>query len=102
MALTRTLLELAANYHNGLPHRIRQYLNDRGIPDVLIDFHLLGWNGWRITIPIFNREGELVFFKLAKDPEEKLSSPKMMASPGAIIKLYGWGHVVSKPCQIVM
>jgi hypothetical protein len=29
--------------------------DERGISDLLIDFHLLGWNGQRITIPIFNR-----------------------------------------------
>lgn len=76
MAIRRTLLELAINYHKNLPQRIRQYLNDRGIPDILIDFHLLGWNGWRITIPIFDRDGEVVFFKLAKDPEDKLPGLK--------------------------
>ena len=62
-------LDLATNYHKALPGRIRRYLNERGISDILIDFHLLGWNGNRITIPIFNRDGELVFFKLARDPE---------------------------------
>ncbi len=102
MAIRRTILELAANYHHGLPHRVRKYLNDRGIPDVLIDFHLLGWNGWRITIPVFNREGEFTFFKLARDPEEKTPTPKMIASPGAYVELYGWEHVVGKPSQIII
>jgi len=61
-----------------LPDRIRRYLNARGIPNEMIDLNLLGWNGWRITIPIFNREGELVFFKQARDPEDKNDSPKML------------------------
>src|SRR5229473_2102680 len=56
---SRDLLDLATQYHQALPGRIRAYLNGRGIPDLLIDFHLLGWNGWRITIPVFNREGDL-------------------------------------------
>lgn len=102
MATWRTLIELATNYNTGFPHRIRKYLNDRGIPDILIDYYLLGWNGWRITIPIFNRDGELAFFKLAKDPEDKLPGPKMMASPGSYVELYGWAQVRSKPSQLII
>src|SRR5437016_478572 len=79
-------LELATKYHEALPKRIRVYLNRRGIPDVLIDFYLLGWNGIRITIPIRNREGHLVFFKLGKDPEDTLPGPKMLAPPGVRIE----------------
>ncbi len=95
------LTDLAAKYHKMLPKRIRRYLNDRGLPDVIIDFHLLGWNGWRITIPVFNREGELVFFKLARDPEDRLS-PKMTTYPGGPIELYGWEQVLRKPPEIVI
>src|SRR5207245_3565977 len=92
--------DLANKYHQALPARIRAYLNARGIPDLVIDFHLLGWNGWRITIPVFNREGELAFFKLAKDPEDKTPSPKMLATPGAYAELYGWDQVLKRPQQI--
>src|SRR6266542_3585603 len=51
------LLDLATKYHKALPARIRRYLNDRGIPDLVIDSHLLGWHESRIAIPIFNRMG---------------------------------------------
>jgi DNA primase len=98
----RDLLDLAANYHKAMPQRIRRYLNNRGIPDVVIDFHLLGWSGWRITIPIFNQEGEVTFFKLAKDPEDRLPGPKMMASYGSSLELYGWEQVKRKPSQIII
>ena len=101
MTEIRSLLDLATHYHKNLPERIRQYLNNRGVPDAAIDFHLLGWNGWRITIPIFNREGELAFFKLARDPEDQLS-PKMMASRGGYLELYGWEQIKSNPSQIII
>ena len=68
----------------------------------MIDFHLLGWNGSRITIPIFNRQGELAFFKLARDPEDRIPGPKMMTTRGAYAELYGWGEVLKKPSQIVI
>jgi DNA primase len=68
----------------------------------VINFHLLGWNGWRITIPIFNRQGELAFFKLARDPEDKIPGPKMLATPGAHADLYGWDQVLRKPSRIII
>src|SRR6266851_4951864 len=102
METTRDLLDLATEYHTALPGRIRQYIYRRGIPDLLIDFHLLGWNGSRITIPIFNRQGELAFFKLARDPEDRLPGPKMMTTHGAYAELYGWGEALKKPPQIII
>src|SRR5437879_6522235 len=96
-------LALAQEYHRHLPQRIRNYLHEaRGISDPVIGRHLLGWNGSRITIPIFDRHGRLAFFKLAKDPEHKTDSPKMLATPGAHAELYGWERVLSKPEQIII
>jgi hypothetical protein len=98
-----TPLLLASEYHRELPERIRRYLTEqRGIPDALIDRHLLGWNGWRITIPIFNREGKLVFFKLAKEPGDQTDNPKMLATPGSAAELYGWEEVLSQPERIII
>src|SRR5207247_8852819 len=96
------LLDLAAQYHKALPGRIRRYLNDRGITDLIIDFHLLGWHENRITIPIFHRMGEPAFFKLARDPEAPALAPKMLTSPGAYAELYGWDQVLRKPPKIII
>lgn len=64
--------------------------------------HLLGWNGRRITIPIFNFAGELAFFKFAKDPTDKSSSPKMMTTRGASAELYGWEVVKRRPQYLIL
>ena len=101
MTNSTSLLDLAVQYHNALPERIRQYLNQRGIPDAVVDARQLGWNGSRITIPVFDREGELQFFKLARDPEDN-AGPKMMATRGARAELYGWAEVLKNPRQIVI
>jgi DNA primase len=98
----RTLIDLARKFHKNIPDRIREYLHDRGIPDEMIDLNLIGWNGWRITIPIFNREGELVFFKQARDPEDKGDGPKMIAWPKGHLELYGWENLKGKPSQIII
>ena len=96
-------LELAQEYHRVLPQRIRDYLREvRGISDAVIDRYFLGWNGSRITIPIFDRQGESAFFKLAKDPEDKSHSPKMLAISGAHAALYGWERVLACPEQIII
>lgn len=94
--------QLASKYHDALPERMRQYLNARGIPDAVIDLHLLGWNGTRITIPIFDREGHLAFFKLAKGPDDTGPGPKMITTPGAHAELYGRERVRAKPFRIVI
>jgi hypothetical protein len=96
------LLDEAIRYHEALPVRIRQYLNGRGIPDEIINSYLLGWNAWRITIPIYNREGAIVFFKLAKDPQDRRPSPETINSPGATVELYGWDRVIERPSRIVV
>ena len=77
-------------------------MNGRGILDETINSNLLGWNGKRITIPIYNREGKVTFFRLAKDPEDQIPSPKMISSPGSSVELYGWDQALKRPSQIVI
>jgi DNA primase len=96
------LVDIAIQYHEALPQRIRHYLNARGIPNDIINSNLLGWNGWRITIPIYNRQGEVVFFRLAKDPHDNRPAAKMISSPGSSVELYGWDQVLKRPAQIII
>lgn len=102
MTNTGDLRDLALHYHRLMPERIRAYLNTRGIPDELIHRHLFGWSGGRITIPIPNREGKIAFFKLAKDPEDASSSPKMYATPGSSGELYGWEVLARNPKRLLI
>lgn len=102
MTSSPSLIDVALKYHEALPERIRNYLNGRGIPDEVIDAHLIGWNGWRITIPIYNRQGSIVFFRLAKDPQDTRPSPKMLTSPGATVELYGWERLLIPTSRIIV
>jgi DNA primase len=93
----------AKEYHRNLPDRVRGSLrNQRGISDAVIDLHLLGWNGSRITIPVFSCAGAMAFFKLAKDPEDKSDSPKMLVPAGAHAELYGWERILANPERIII
>lgn len=102
MTFARPTIELVRQCHAALPERIRAYLNARGIPNHLIDRHQLGWNGARITIPTRDRDGNLVFLKLAKDPEDQSDSPKMLVPQGSRAELYGWEHLRASPSWIVI
>lgn len=95
-------LTLARKFHDAMPLRIREYLNHRGIIDEAIDLHLLGWNGGRITIPIFDRDGKLAFFKLAKDPADGDAGAKMLVPTGTKAELYGWERLRGRPPCIVI
>jgi hypothetical protein len=95
--------ERAEEYHRNLPDYLRDYLSkERGIADEIIDLHLLGWDGRRIAIPVLNRAGKFAFFKLAKDPGDPRYGPKMLATPGAHVELFGWERVLARPEQIVI
>src|SRR5216684_6619898 len=101
MPSTPDLFHLAAQYHRALPDRIRAYLNARGIPDEVIDRRLLGWNGVRITIPVFNRNGVCAFFRLAKDPDDSSDAPKMLSLRGTHVELYGWEVLRLRPKRVI-
>jgi DNA primase len=96
------LAELAQQFHRNLPDRIRQYLHSRGIPDAQVEHELLGWNGLRITIPVRNRAGEIVSFRLARDPDDQTESPKMLSTPGATAELYGREILFAGPPRVVI
>src|SRR5205809_5753192 len=96
-------LALTKEYHRNLPPHVREYLQKtRGISPEIVDLHLLGWSGNRITIPVFDRAGQFAFFKLAKGPNDQTGSPKMLATPGAHAELYGWERVLANPEQIII
>lgn len=95
-------IEQALEYHRTLPLRVRDYLNRRGILDYQIDLHLLGHNGERITIPVRGQDGEISQFRLARDPNDLDSAPKMLSTPGSSAELYGWVWLHTKPDQVVV
>ncbi len=72
-------------YHNQLPDRIRNYLNQRGITDDLISQYKLGYGKFYgkpwIIIPIKDEYGEYSFLKLRKDPSDETSPDKYKFYP---------------------
>lgn len=87
--------EYVDKHHEALPKRIREYLNERGIPDNIIDKHKLGYGqfygkNW-ITIPIKNNDDKYIFFKLRRDPDDKDNEVKYKFYPkGSSATVYGF------------
>ncbi len=102
MLIAPDLFYFAAKYHRALPDRVRRYLSTRGIPGYVVDQRLLGWDGTRITIPVFNRRGVCAFFRLAKDPDDKSDGPKVLSSRGTSAELYGWEVLRLNPKRVVI
>jgi DNA primase len=77
--------EEVERYQQNLPPSIIIYLKERGISDQVIRESQLGWGrfydrSW-ITIPIFDQNGQCLFFKLRKDPQDISDAPRYMVYP---------------------
>ncbi len=85
--------EQVETWHKALTVDLRTYLNNRGIPDELINKFKLGLGtfygkGW-ITIPVKDINGNHVLVKLRKLPDDVSDSPKMLVYPkGSEHQLY--------------
>ena len=55
-----SLLDQALEYHDQLPGIIRATLNDYGLDDLHLDTSMLGWDGKRVTKPLFDCDGFVV------------------------------------------
>lgn len=85
----------AERWNKAMPEDMRLYLNARGIDDASIEKHKLGYGEYNrkfwITIPIFDKDGKVAYFKLRKRPDdESPNTPKYIVCPaGASIALCG-------------
>jgi len=91
--------EHALFYHRRLPRRIWRYLRRQGLPDALIHRRLIGWDGKRLTVPVFSREGKLVYFEYLSDPMEgPLEEIKRLRYQPAT--LYGYETIRAVPDRL--
>jgi DNA primase len=95
--------DIAERYHRFLPEEVRSYLKGRGIPATVIDRQLLGWDGKRITIPVFSRtQGEVLGFRYANPPALFLGAPEMESDGKLGPELYGWETLARQPHRVVI
>jgi DNA primase len=92
----------AEKFHNFLPEEIRSYLKGRGIAATIIERHLLGWNGERITIPVFGPKRQALGFRYAKSPTDTSDAPEVISDPDLGPQLYGADALSRKPYRVVI
>ncbi len=96
--------DLVEECNNSLPIRIREYLNNRGISDEVINMYKIGYGhfykkNW-ITTPIKDEDGNYIFFKLREDPDsgnDKITFPK-----GVKAQVYDWNTINDKPKYLII
>lgn len=98
---------LVEECHQALPDRIKDFLNGRGITDELVSEYKLGWGEFYgkqwITIPITDKDGKYIFFKLRQDPEDTSHSDKYKFYPvGSEATIYGWKSLKGNKSNLVI
>lgn len=71
-----------------MPPKIQTWLNKRGISDEIIAKNKLFWDSHAIGIPIFDKDGNVLFNKYRRDPEYE-HGPKYWYDKGGQQALYG-------------
>ena len=89
--------------HAQIPVGIRQYLNNRGINDSIINQYKIGYgkfyNANYITIPITDENGNYIYFKLRQDPQD---GDQKITYPNGLAQLYDWETLKNESDQIVV
>lgn len=86
-------------FHQRLPRRLWRALREAGLPDKLIRRRLLGWDGSRITVPVFNRERGLARFAHLSDPLES-AGLGLVEESWSSAEIYGWETMRERPRRL--
>ena len=88
-------------YHQKLPKRLWRYFRSQGFSDEFVHRHLLGWDGKRITVPVFDPERELLFFEYLSDPQEGPVEVVEHKRPCESF-LYGYETLSARPERVIL
>jgi 5S rRNA maturation endonuclease (ribonuclease M5) len=87
--------DLVVRCNSTLPESIKDYLNNRGITNDLLELYKIGFGNFYgrnwITIPIRSKDGNFSFLKLRQDPEDQDNDTKYKFYPtGSNAEIFGW------------
>ncbi|HSW99567.1 MAG TPA: toprim domain-containing protein [Patescibacteria group bacterium] len=97
----------AAIYHDTMPNDIREYLrSERLLSDDIIDHFQLGYmqrrDGNWITIPVTDRDGNVLFMKLRQDPYSPSENQPKYMSTGGEASIFNAQILKNKPDALVV
>ena len=108
MTEEKTIKKVVQESHENLPASISIYLNQRGITDDCIKKFKLGYGEFYgkkwITIPINDHEGEYIFVKLRRDPNDQGNPVKFRYYPNGIdgvATIYGWEVLMKSELVVI-
>lgn len=84
-----------------LPIKIREWLNNRGITDIVIAANELDWNGTYIVIPVKDIDGAVLFNKYRRDPFGPTDQPKYKYEAGSTAHLFN-AHKLSTQNSVII
>lgn len=87
-------------FHQRLPRRLWRAFREAGLPADLVRRRLLGWDGERITVPVFNRERRLARFAHLTDPFDSGGLGSVEEESFSPAELYGWEIIQSRPARL--
>ena len=87
---------------------IRDVLRDkRGLTDETLRKFMIGWDGDRVTIPVYDEQSELVNIRRYKwnsyeDSSKMISYEDQLGTTYAENRVYGIEHLVDQSCRAVL
>lgn len=101
------LSDIAIKCHRELPDEWREYFHRRGLNDESINKYLLGYGEFKgkkwLTIPISDKNGEIVYFQLRRLPnEEDVPGGKYNIYPGAELIMCGEDQFIDNKSSDVL
>lgn len=104
--LPASLDKQAAIYNDTMPNDIREYLHSRLLSDEAIDHFQLGYmrrkDGHWITIPVTDRDGNVLFMKLRQDPFNPTDGQQKYMSTGGEASIFNAQILKDKPDTLVI
>ncbi len=82
------------------PPQVLEYFANHSISDAVVKEWQLSWNGQRLVIPIFDKNGETIFNKLRRNPASE-EGPKYIFEKGGYMALYGIHKIKNESVVVV-
>jgi len=82
------------------PNQVQKYFNDHKISEKVLNDFYVGWNGKQIVYPVFDIEGNKLFYVFRRDPNSEMG-PRFVYERGSHVSLYGINKVQKEKTVLI-